>query len=263
MKNIYIGIADDDAKVHQGLIDLFDGHKDYKVQMEHFYSTDDLKTYLYEDPYPFDMLFLDVEFEGAESGIDALPKIREYAPILPITLLTAHDELDLILPAENFDVGYLKKPISASEFIITMKFILRQKKDYEKLLADMNDYVEYANVVENEKQDLETRLAQVCEEKIPTEFKNLILSVFPDIEFSSKALFELLGRKLDERVFKVLKTVDWKLSPSPGMHVQAFHESERDNVWEYRLSQKGRVLVEYRKEKKPEVFLIDYDHKNW
>ena len=103
----------------------------------------------------------------------------------------------------------------------------------------------------------------VHENKIPPEFKKLILSVFPDVEFSSHALFELLRGNFEQRAYDVLTTINFKLTPTPGMRVQPFMGLRKDNVWEYRFSQEGRILVEYRKGSKPLIILVDYFHNHW
>jgi CheY-like chemotaxis protein len=56
--------------------------------IEHFYDTSNLKDFLFESALGLDLLLLDVHFNGGETGIEALPKIREYSPGLPIILLT-------------------------------------------------------------------------------------------------------------------------------------------------------------------------------
>lgn len=264
MRKIHMGVADDEEKIHQSFDYFVSSRKEYGIEIKHFYSTCDLKDYLYENPYSLDMLFLDVIFVGGESGVEALPKIREYAPVLPITLLTANDDLKLyedIQPLYRFD--YFEKPISTTSFILHMKSVLQRKEDYEKLTEDIKDYTEYVNYVEQDKQDLELRFEKISDIKIPKSFKDLISMVFPDIDFLPQALLELLGIQIDERVFRVLKSVDWKLPPSQGMRVQRFHAMKKRDVWEYRFSQSGRVLVEYRKNEKPLIILVDFNHKNW
>jgi hypothetical protein len=52
--------------------------------IEHFYDTSNLKDFLFESALGLDLLLLDVHFNGGETGIEALPKIREYSPGLPI-----------------------------------------------------------------------------------------------------------------------------------------------------------------------------------
>ena len=262
MLKITIGLADDDEKIHSSVDELLQRNFS-NASVEHFYTTSALKKFLYDSPFALDLLLLDVIFEGGESGIQALPKIREYAPVLPITLLTAQENPDDFQSAYQFNVEYKPKPIKDSHMIIHIQTALHRKKEYEKLTTEIHDYSDYISFVEEDKRSLEDKLSEVVSMKIPSAFSDLVIAIFPDIEFSPNALIELLGRKIDERVFKVLKTVDWKLKPNKGMRIKPFQGKRDENIWEYRFSQTGRVLVKYQEGQKPKIVLIDYFHNSW
>ena len=87
--------------------------------------------------------------------------------------------------------------------------------------------------------------------------RTLMSSVFCDIVFSPKAISKITLQ--DPRIFRVLKAIDWRLAPAvSGMQPRRFQE--RDGVWEYRFSRKGRIFVEFPDGGKPTILDIDGDH---
>ena len=77
-KQINIVLSDDMEEIHSGLKDMvFEANKkslDFKLNIiADFYNTEDLKDFLYEEQnIEPDILLLDIEFKGGESGIEAL-----------------------------------------------------------------------------------------------------------------------------------------------------------------------------------------------
>ncbi len=91
-------------------------------------------------------------------------------------------------------------------------------------------------------------------------FQNM--GVFTDIDISSTAKTDLRDSGMDERILRVLKTVDGKQDPVRGANIQPVKERRDENVWEYRFSKKGRIYVQYRKGQKPLIESIDFEHKH-
>jgi len=257
MNKLIVGVADDEDSVREGIEQVLT-REIPGVIIEQFCDTTDLKDFLYNAPYSIDLLLLDVDFKSSESGIQALPKIREYAPGLPITLLTAEDRTQVIKEAYQYKIDYLHKPVSDAQLVIHLNNAIYNKEQYNKIAEEFRTYTEYIDLIEEDNQRLSAHIDYLASSQIPSNFKDLLISVFPDIEFSPVALKELLGNKLDERVFKVLKVIDWKLPPGNGVNVKKFNGLKNENIWEYRISQEGRMFVQYRKNAKPliqEIYL--------
>ncbi|MGE5372666.1 MAG: response regulator [Solirubrobacterales bacterium] len=247
-EKVIIGVADDEHYVHDGL-DRLAAKAFPNAKIEHFYDTSSLKDYLYDEPYGLDVLLLDVHFEGGESGIEALPKIREYAPSIPVLLMTAENDPDLIGEATVYHIDYLPKPVSENSLIIHIRSALHKKEAWTGLLSQIDDLAEYAEMVET-----------MVDGKLDTDIKKAVERVFSDVEFTTGALATLIDSRMDERVLKVLKTIDWRMKPTESMHAKIYRHMKDENVWEYRFSHKGRVFVQYRKDEKPLIKWIDFNH---
>ncbi len=64
---------------------------------------------------PVDMVLLDVRLPGM-SGLEALPKLRELAPQLPVLLITAYGDLrQAVAAVKSGAVDYLVKPVDLNE----------------------------------------------------------------------------------------------------------------------------------------------------
>jgi len=199
----------------------------------------------------FDLLLLDIDFKGGESGIEALEQIRELAPSLNITLLSAYDDINLIIPAnKKYNVKYLKKPISANELLIHINEIREQQEKYDQLRADLSLYEDWINRIEKEE-----------EQKLPVGLSDLITGIFNNITFTIQAIKDLLVYG-DYRVYNALKVIDLKLPATNGMYEKNTKTKIKnyEKVKEYRYSQKGRIFVSYQAAK-PLVICIDTNHK--
>src|SRR6516164_3734922 len=63
----------------------------------------------------FDLCFLDLRL-GNDSGLELLPKLRQYAPWLRVVMVTAHSSIDSALDAIRAGaVDYLVKPCSCEQ----------------------------------------------------------------------------------------------------------------------------------------------------
>ena len=256
-KQINIVLADDMEEIHSGLKDMvFEANKkslDFKLNIiADFYNTEDLKDFLCEEQnIEPDMLLLDIEFKGGESGIEALQDIRDFAPGLEITLLSAYDDVSLVSPAiKEYKVKYLKKPISSNELLLHIYQIKEQQEQFEKLKDDLKLYEEWINRIE---QDNDT--------KLPKNLSNIINRMFENIIFTKQALKELLAC-LDYKVYNILKCIDLKIQTN-GMYSKKIHNvkiKNYDMITEYRFSIRGRIFVSYQ-DIKPIIVCIDSNHR--
>ena len=247
--------ADDEEIIHNGLVrmvsELNKANSFFKLIIDgHFYSTDELKDFLQTDNKS-DLLLLDIDFKGGESGIEALEVIRVIEPHLKITLLSALDDIDLIVPASrNYDVKYLKKPISSNELLIHINEISEQQEKFEKLESDLLLYQNWIDQVEND-----------SEQAMPTGLSDIIARMFNSISFTASALKDLLVSN-DYRIYNVLKFIDLKIPVSNGMNPKHISTKIRnyDRIVEYRFSQKGRIFISFQ-DTKPVVVCIDPFHR--
>jgi len=260
MSDLVIGIADDEEIIHNGLKEILGDKENINVPsvgFESFYETDSLKDFLYDNPDRLNVLILDVNFKGGETGIEALPKIKEYVPNLPIILLTADKDPSTIELAFDYILEYLPKPIDSNIIIIAIKRALYKKTSSSNIreLLDINAEMQmYVNRLE--KRLFEDEAAK----KINNDLKKLIQILFDEIEFTPQSLSAL--QVSDERLIRLLKSIDHKDKLASGANVQKFKKFAKENIWEYRFGRKERVFVQYESGKKPLIWDIDYTHSH-
>ena len=143
MDTLQIIIADDEEPVHDGLKESI-ARKYPNAQIRSFYSTMTLLKFLRKTPNLADILFLDNNFEGSESGLDVLPKISEYAPKLPIIFLTGSEDVQQFNDVANYNIRFIGKPAknvdiyyAINESIKTTKFVL----DISAQIKQLNDSI--------------------------------------------------------------------------------------------------------------------------
>ena len=256
-KLINIVLADDLEEIHSGLKDMvLEANKkpcEYKLNIiKDFYNTNSLKRYLREEKeVEPDLVLLDIDFKGAESGIDALEAIRQLDPFVEITLLSAYDDVLLVRPAiQQYNVTYLKKPISANELLLHIAEIEKQKKEFQKLKDDLETY-----------EELIDEIGKNDEETIPKDISDVIGKMFEHLKFHKLALKELLLCK-DYKVYNILKNVDMGILTNAMFPKKIKKERVRgfDNITEYRFSQKGRIFISEQDTDKI-VVCIDPNHR--
>lgn len=239
-KQINIVLADDLEEIHSGLklmvLEANNKSCEYKINiLKDFYNTNSLKRYLRDDKeVEPDLILLDIDFKGGESGIDALEVIRQLDPFVEITLLSAFDDVDLVRPAiQQYNVTYLKKPISANELLLHIAEIEKQKKEFQKLKDDLKTYEELIDDIE-ENEDT----------AIPKSISDIIGKMFEHIQFHKQALKELFSCP-DYKVYNILKNIDMGIITNAMFPKKIKNEKVRncDNITEYRFSQKGRIFV--------------------
>jgi len=283
MAALNVLVADDDEAIHVDLKRTL-GSFDFECKvLRDFYDTDGLVDYLFEladgdasDERP-DILILDHDFGGnSANGIEVIPDIREYAPNLPILLLTTYENNVFDGVCEEYpNVDYARKPIKADDLRQRIRYSVKQIQYWERFEKALEEDKELMEMLDADNRKLSDTLAmerdQMVNDALPVKMQELIQYVFPDIEFTARS-FRLLVRnsavkKADwMRMFRCLKLVDWKnedTAPS-GVKIQKFFEGQRmgyKNPWEYRFSQAGRIFIERRENEKPLILLIDPSHE--
>lgn len=250
-KIINIICADDEQGIHLGLdraIDTANKNNElfeFKI-IKHFYSTTELASFL--ETYrkdKIDILLLDIDFKGDESGLEALEYIRYLDPFLNIILLSYHEELSNLITSacKKYDVKFLEKPITSHKLIIHINEVIEQQKKIDHLKSDLKFFVD---MLEKE------------ETKIPTEAEEIILKIFRRIKFTKLALQEFID-STDYRVFECLRRIDQN-DITPGMKPTKTWNPVRgyDDVTEYRGSKRIRIFVTGKDV--PLVIEIDCNH---
>jgi response regulator RpfG family c-di-GMP phosphodiesterase len=267
---ITLGIADDEQFIHEN-INIIINRKLPATAVEHFYDTSNLKDFLYENPLGLDLLLLDVHFQGGESGIEALPKIREYSPGLPIILLTGEKNPDIIELAYPYKIEYLAKPVDENTLLIRINTALHNKSDAKEIMnwledsslrKELNEKISTLRLVENEYNTLKKNYEALANEFVPKVISELIRKIFVDIEFSSRALCDFCTCCDDEQIIRVLKTIDWQKKPTGGMRPKKWKKGHNGDTWYYRFSKKGRIFVSFPESAKPVIESIDFKHKH-
>ena len=76
----------------------------------------------------FDIVFLDEQMPGM-GGIDALEKIKENQPSLPVVMITKSEEESIMEDAIGGHISdYLIKPVNPNQILLTIKRILERKR---------------------------------------------------------------------------------------------------------------------------------------
>jgi NtrC-family two-component system response regulator AlgB len=83
----------------------------------------------------FDLCFLDLRL-GETSGLDLLPKLRQYAPWMRVIIVTAHSSIDSALDAIRAGAAdYLVKPCSPEQLRMTASKQIRARRLEQRLEA--------------------------------------------------------------------------------------------------------------------------------
>jgi len=74
----------------------------------------------------FDIVFLDENMPGI-SGLEALTKIKEISPLVPVVMITKSEEEYIMEEAIGSKIAdYLIKPVNPSQILLSLKKILNQ-----------------------------------------------------------------------------------------------------------------------------------------
>src|SRR5579862_8630009 len=90
----------------------------------------------------FDVCFLDLRL-GNTSGLDLLPKLRQYAPWMRVVIVTAHSSIDTALDAiRTGAVDYLVKPCSPEQLrMAAQKQIQARRLEQRVELLEKDDNI--------------------------------------------------------------------------------------------------------------------------
>lgn len=113
-------IADDHAIMRDGLKRILEGHDDFEVVGE---AIDGFQTMEWVRKGGFDVLLLDLSMPG-KSGVDLIKQIKDYAPKLPLLVLTMHEEeLYAVRTIRAGASGYITKESAATLLIEAIRRI--------------------------------------------------------------------------------------------------------------------------------------------
>lgn len=140
---ISVVIVDDHIMFRQGIKQLLENDGDIRVVGEASNGEEGIKVLEENDP---DVLLLDIRMPKM-SGLEALQKIREKGIERKVLFLTAHDETEYLMKANEFGAdGYVLK---SSELSVLKKAIYTVKEGNtyieETLHALMNETIEQNN----------------------------------------------------------------------------------------------------------------------
>lgn len=133
-------IVDDERGILETLSDIFtdEGYRVFKSD-----SAEDALSVL--DRESVDLIFLDVWLPGI-SGIDALRKIREKDPEIPVVMISGHGNIEIAVKAVKLGAfDFLEKPLSIDRVLITTQRALdfkRLERENRKLKSTLKFDVE-------------------------------------------------------------------------------------------------------------------------
>lgn len=156
MPNISILIAEDDADLRQGLVDLLE-IEGYRVQP----CADGgqaLDCYRREKP---DLLLLDVMMPG-KSGYELCREIRKTDSQTPIILITAKgEEIDKVVGLELGADDYITKPFGLHELRARVAAVLRRSANSQQLVnPELPEFLSFGEAVIDRKNYRLTRSGQ-------------------------------------------------------------------------------------------------------
>lgn len=225
-KTLLVAIADDEAMIRDVLKErlalLWEMDKNEKEPI--FEGFSELKFKEYQDTFSLerdlalnenevDILILDNYFQGSQTGIEVLPRIRAIEPIMPIILLTSEQTHKEIKKAEKY-IGnnYVYKGVTEganTSFIICVSNIVRSLRDREKRIEKRKAKLEelkqlytfseeekngkiIANLVENDELLIEEFSKKLLEysDKIKETEKEEQVEVFKKIKNDFKDRYE-------------------------------------------------------------------------
>jgi len=113
-KQCHIAVTDDDFSIRK-ILDIMLRKAGHATHI--FTNAEDLLKTLQKNDIPLDIIIMDIRMPGI-SGLEALPRIRETAPDIPVIMLTAFNSKDTGINAMRqgaFD--YLAKPVHRKDLL--------------------------------------------------------------------------------------------------------------------------------------------------
>lgn len=137
-QKIKIFLVDDDAVFLKALQIEFLQHADFAVEI---FSTGELcVSNLYHGP---DVIILDYHLNGIEkdamNGVDALDRIKEYNPLIPVIMLSSQDKIDVAINCMHHNAfDYVIKSETA---FLRLKKIITTIFNTQKMEKELNWYM--------------------------------------------------------------------------------------------------------------------------
>lgn len=131
---ITIGIIDDHGIVLQGVSNIFEPRKEFKVQ----FAINNLSAanQTLEQTQP-QVLFLDINIKG-DDGLEALKVFKKKYPALKVIMLTSFEETALVKTAlRNGADGYLLKDAAELDFLSAVESVLKGEQYIQKSVQDL------------------------------------------------------------------------------------------------------------------------------
>jgi len=242
-------VVDDEEIIHNAIESVV-GRRFENITLHHFYDTDEIKQALYDDPTRFDLLLLDVWFPDCDSGIESLDKIREYAPILPIVLLTAEKNPEEIQYAWPYKIEYMPKPIDENIFVNQIQSVLYRKEEETQLF----------NALYEEISKLTCDLNSLAKDVVPDDLQLMLTRIFPNLEFTGKAVAKLAKSGLDKNILNGLMSINQKSDMGNGARHKKFNGKE--DVFYMRVSKVDRIFIDYANGQKPKIVDLSLNHEH-
>ena len=135
-----IALTDDDANIRSSLERTIKKHFKETDVMQ-FSNTIEIKKFLLNNPGKIDLLILDIHFGMGETGLDILPDIKKYSPMLPVILLSAMEKTygqEVTEKAGDYIIDFMSKPVTETELVIKVAKALNSKDDKTKKLEQLH-----------------------------------------------------------------------------------------------------------------------------
>lgn len=125
-------IVDDQAGVRRLLYEAF-CDEGYRVEMASS-GSEAIKKVSARVP---SLILLDIKMPGM-NGLDTLEELRKITPEIPVVMMTAYGELDIVAEAKRRGVQhYINKPFDLNEVRYLIKGLLVEEKDRRKMLKEI------------------------------------------------------------------------------------------------------------------------------
>ena len=156
----------------------------------------DLMKLVYKDKW--DVIICDISMPPGDSGLDAVKQIKEYAPKLPVIILSMHaPEQYAVRAIKAGAMGYLTKGAATLELVKAVNTVLNGKKylspDVADVLADAFEHINSSKTVESlSDREFEVFKLLASGKSISDIAKQLILSANTVSTFRAR-IFEKMG----------------------------------------------------------------------
>ncbi len=188
-------IADDHTIVREGIKMLLT--ESYPLaQIIDVSDAVDLMKLVYKEKW--DVIICDISMPPGDSGLDAVKQIKEYAPKLPVIILSMHaPEQYAVRAIKAGAMGYLTKGAATLELVKAVNTVLNGKKylspDVADVLADAFEHINSSQTVESlSDREFEVFKLLASGKSISDIAKQLILSTNTVSTFRAR-IFEKMG----------------------------------------------------------------------